>query len=99
MKRVAVIGIQGVPARYGGFETLVENMIGKNCSGDVRYTVFCSNVDMSVAGVTLPHTYNGAELKYIPFFKANGIMSIPYDIVSMMCCVGMDTVLEVPTLH
>lgn len=88
MKRVAVIGIQGVPARYGGFETLVENMIGKNCSGDVRYTVFCSKVDMSVAGVTLPRTYNGAELRYIPFFKANGIMSIPYDIVSMMCCVG-----------
>lgn len=28
MKKVAIIGTQGVPARYGGFETLVENIIG-----------------------------------------------------------------------
>ena len=26
MKQVAIVGIQGVPARYGGFETLVENL-------------------------------------------------------------------------
>ncbi len=88
MKRVAVIGIQGIPARYGGFETLVENIIGKNSSRDVQYTVFCSKADMSADGDTLPHTYNGAELRYIPFFKANGIMSIPYDILSMICCIG-----------
>ena len=28
MKNVAVVGIQGVPAQYGGFESLVENLIG-----------------------------------------------------------------------
>lgn len=32
MKQVAIVGIQGVPAKYGGFETLVENIIGDNCS-------------------------------------------------------------------
>ena len=30
MKKVAIIGIQGVPAKYGGFETLIENMLGEN---------------------------------------------------------------------
>lgn len=39
MKRVAIVGIQGVPAKYGGFETLVENIIGDNCSPEVCYTV------------------------------------------------------------
>ena len=28
MKQVAIVGTQGVPASYGGFETLVENIIG-----------------------------------------------------------------------
>lgn len=40
MKQVAIVGIQGVPAKYGGFETLVENMIGENCSPEVCYTIF-----------------------------------------------------------
>lgn len=46
MKKVVIIGTQGVPARYGGFETLVENIIGDNCSPDIQYTVFCSSKDM-----------------------------------------------------
>ena len=45
MKKVAIIGIQGVPAKYGGFETLVENMIGENTPSDIQYTVFCSSKD------------------------------------------------------
>ena len=45
MKQVAIVGIQGVPAKYGGFETLVENIIGDNCCSEVRYTVFCSGKD------------------------------------------------------
>lgn len=28
--RVAIIDTQGVPAQYGGIETLVENIIGEN---------------------------------------------------------------------
>ena len=40
MKKVAIVGTQGVPAQYGGFETLVENIIGDHRSGDVEYTVF-----------------------------------------------------------
>lgn len=80
MKQIAVIGTQGVPAKYGGFETLVENIIGKNCSSSTQYTIFCSKKDYSER----PKTYNGAELRYVPFFHANGIQSIPYDILSMI---------------
>ena len=45
MKKVAIVGIQGLPAKYGGFETLVENIIGENCSPDIQYTIFCSAKD------------------------------------------------------
>ena len=41
MKKVAIVGTQGVPAKYGGFETLVENIIGENSAPDIEYTVFC----------------------------------------------------------
>jgi glycosyltransferase involved in cell wall biosynthesis len=87
--KVAIIGTQGVPAQYGGFETLVENLIGKNCPSDIQYTVFCSGKDYQ----TRLNYYNGAILKYIPF-KANGIQSIPYDIYSFIKVLwGYDVVL------
>ena len=89
MKNVAIIGTQGVPAKYGGFETLVENIIGDNCSDDIRYTVFCSSKDLPDG----PKEYKGARLKYVPL-RANGAQSIPYDIISMMRCMrGYDAVL------
>ncbi len=78
MTKVAIIGTQGVPAKYGGFESLVENLLGDNCPEDVEYTVFCSGKDMQER---MSH-YKGAKLKYIPL-KANGAQSVPYDILSL----------------
>ena len=89
MKKVAIVGIQGVPAKYGGFETLVENIIGENCSEDVQYTVFCSSRDFAEKR----DSYKGVSLKYVPIFHANGAQSTLYDILSMMRCIrGYDTV-------
>ena len=89
MKKVAIIGTQGVPAKYGGFETLVENIIGDNCSKDIQYTVFCSSKDIPGKA----KEYDGARLKYVPL-HANGAHSIPYDIISMTRCIcGYDAVL------
>ena len=79
MKNVAVVGIQGVPAQYGGFESLVENLIGDHKSEDIRYTVFCSGRDMK----SRLAEYKGAELKYVPL-RANGVQSIPYDMISFL---------------
>lgn len=78
-KCVAIIGTVGVPASYGGFESLVENIIGKNASDDVEYTVYCSSKSYEKM---LPE-YKGAKLKYIAL-KANGAQSTLYDIVSML---------------
>ena len=89
MKQVAIVGIQGVPARYGGFETLVENIIGDNCSPEVHYTVFCSGKDCA----TRTETYKGVKLKYVSLFRANGVQSTLYDILSMVKCLrGYDAV-------
>jgi len=93
MKKVAIIGIQGLPANYGGFETLVENIIQETSSTEIQYIVFCSSKDFK----TKISRYKGAKLKYIPL-KANGIQSIPYDILSMCKAIrGYDILLVLGT--
>ncbi len=79
MKNITIIGTQGVPANYGGFESLVENIIGENKSPNINYTVFCSSKDLPQQR----EEYKGAKLKYIPL-SANGVQSIPYDMLSLL---------------
>lgn len=79
MKKVVIIGTVGVPASYGGFETLVENIIGENSSEGIEYTVFCSSKSYKEQ----KKEYKGAKLKYVGL-KANGAQSTPYDMLSMM---------------
>ncbi len=88
MTKVAIIGTVGVPANYGGFETLVENIIGENASPDVEYTIFCSSKDSQ----STLKSYKGAKLKYVGL-KANGVQSIIYDGLSLMRSIrGYDVV-------
>ena len=79
MKYITVIGTQGVPANYGGFESLVENIISEYKSPDIEYTVFCSSRDLPEKR----EEYKGAKLKYLSL-SANGIQSIPYDMLSLL---------------
>lgn len=87
--KVAIVGTQGVPANYGGFESLVENLLGEYCPQDIVYTVFCSGKDMTEK----LKCYKGANIKYVPL-HANGFQSIPYDIISLCRSItGYDVVL------
>ncbi len=87
--RVAIIGTQGVPAQYGGFETLVENLIGEHCSADIDYTVICSSADLPGR----MERYKNARLKYIGV-PANGAKSLLYDAISLwMVRKGFDVIL------
>jgi len=77
-KKVAIIGIVGLPANYGGFETLV-NYLTLNKSSDFHFTVYCQKTNKKHQ----LEKYNGSQLKYLPF-KANGAQSILYDIISII---------------
>lgn len=81
--RVAIIGTVGVPACYGGFETLTEQLLLNSGRRDVEYTVYCS----SPSYPSRLEECHGARLRYIPL-KANGMQSIPYDILSMIAASG-----------
>ncbi|NMB81771.1 MAG: glycosyltransferase family 1 protein, partial [Ignavibacteria bacterium] len=87
--KIAIIGSQGIPAQYGGFETVAENLVDKKLSDVIQYTVFCSSKDLPEKR----ESYKNAKLKYIPF-RANGAQSIIYDIVSLIKSIhGYDVVL------
>lgn len=88
MKKIAIIGTQGIPASYGGFESLVENLVNYKIDNNISYVVFCSSIDLK----SNLKSYNGAELKYIKL-SANGIQSIIYDIVSMIKSINYHTIL------
>lgn len=79
MKEISIIGTVGIPANYGGFESLVENIIGDNPLKDIHYRVYCSSRSYSQK----QKTYKNANLKYIPL-NANGSQSILYDIISLI---------------
>lgn len=76
--KVAIIGSVGIPANYGGFETLVEYLT-KELKDKLDITVFCSSKEYDEKLTQ----HNGAKLRYVNF-KANGIQSIPYDIISLL---------------
>lgn len=80
MKRVAIIGTVGVPARYGGFETLAHQLVN-HLSGTFKLKVYCSKV--AYAKAERQKYFKGARLFYMPF-KANGMQSIIYDIISIL---------------
>ena len=76
--KLAIVGTQGIPNQYGGFEALAEH-IAKHLSNQFEITVFCSSI---VYDKKLPESY-GCKLKYLPL-KANGIQSVVYDIISIL---------------
>ncbi len=73
---IAIIGTVGVPASYGGFETLVDQLVGAE---DAIFTVYCSSVHYK----TKISTYKNANLVYLPL-NANGPVSVIYDIFSII---------------
>ncbi|KEI70760.1 DUF1972 domain-containing protein [Endozoicomonas elysicola] len=78
MSKVSIIGTVGLPACYGGFETLAENLVDHR-RNEINFEVYCSSKTYKEKKTT----YKNATLHYLPF-NANGISSIIYDICSFL---------------
>lgn len=76
-KNIAIIGIVGLPASYGGFESFTEFLV-KKLNSTFNITVYCSSRFYPQKN----ERYEGVHLKYIPL-NANGIQSILYDILAI----------------
>jgi glycosyltransferase involved in cell wall biosynthesis len=76
-KKIAIIGTRGIPAKYGGFETLVE-FLARYLSDKLDITVFCSKEQYPKL-----HKYHNSQLAFLPF-SANGLQGIMYDSISIL---------------
>lgn len=72
---IAIIGTVGVPACYGGFETLVDNLL----ENEGEYTVYCSSKSYR----SKLKVYKSAKLVYLPL-NANGVSSVLYDALAIV---------------
>lgn len=75
---VAIVGIQGLPNNYGGFETLSEYLV-EYLAEEINFTVYCSSVDLP----THLSVYNNAKMKYIPV-SSHGAKGIIYDSLALI---------------
>lgn len=75
-KKVHIVGTHGVPAKYGGFETLAD-FLCQNLNEDYEITVYCNAHKYPVK----KKEYFGAKLKYLNI-EANGFKGIFYDLIT-----------------
>lgn len=78
MKKVAIIGIVGLPASYGGFESFTEQLV-QRLWDQFELTVYCQRS----AFAEHPEKIGKVRLKYLPL-RANGMPSILYDMFGIL---------------
>lgn len=91
MKKLAIIGTVGLPANYGGFETLV-HYLTPFLVEEYNTTVFCST--KGYPKNKRLKTHKGAKLIFLPL-SANGLSSIIYDVLSMLLAIRKNHILLV----
>lgn len=80
--KIALIGTDGIPARYGGFETFVEQVAPQLVTLGHQVMVVGSSIGRS----GLPPVVPGVRVVNLPL-RANGASSVLYDLVSFFCVV------------
>ncbi len=82
--KISILGTVGIPASYGGFETLAENLVRFHQANKLPgvLVVYCSAKSYPAR----PESCLGAELRYVGL-GANGVSSIAYDIVSLFSAI------------
>lgn len=76
--RIAMIGTRGVPARYGGFETAVEEVGRRLVDRDHRVTVYCRG------DAERPDKYAGMDLVHLPSLRSRSVETLSHTALSML---------------
>ena len=76
-KNVFIIGSNGIPAKYGGFETFVENLTAKKISKNIKYHVACLAKDNK------EFEYNNARCFNVKVPNIGPAKAIYYDLESL----------------
>ncbi|SNZ04768.1 rhamnosyltransferase [Terribacillus aidingensis] len=81
MKHIFIIGSKGIPAKYGGFETFVDELVSRKQSSDISYHVSC------LADNSDEFTYKGTRCFNVTVKDIGNAKAITYDIASLNRCI------------
>ena len=81
IKVVPLVGTVGIPARYGGFETLAEQLCCHISADDVQFVVYCER--QSYPATERTGSFKGHQRVFLPL-KANGVSSLFYDALALL---------------
>ena len=77
--RIALIGTRGVPARYGGFETAIEEVGRRLVARGHEVTVYCR----TTTGGERPATYLGMRLVWLPAARRKSLETLTHTALSV----------------
>lgn len=78
--KIAMIGTRGVPARYGGFETAVEEIGSRLAAGGEDILVFCRPSE----GQPTPSSYRGMRLRWLPALRRRSLETLSHTASSVL---------------
>ncbi len=78
--KISIVGSAGVPAQYGGFETLAEQLC-RNLYKQYEFLVFCSKKNQYSNEPEI--NWNYSRRRFINL-SANGFSSVLYDLISLI---------------
>ncbi|MGQ7889886.1 beta 1-4 rhamnosyltransferase Cps2T [Paenibacillus sp. WC2504] len=81
MKNIFIIGSKGIPAKYGGFETFVEQLTVRQQNGNIRYHVSC------LADNNEEFEHNSARCFNVKTKKIGAATAVLYDVLSIRRCI------------
>lgn len=79
--KIAMIGTRGVPARYGGFETAVEEVGRRLVERGHQVTVYCRSVRESTE--TPLASYHGMDLVHLPATRRRSLETLSHTALSV----------------
>ncbi|MGT2932482.1 beta 1-4 rhamnosyltransferase Cps2T [Streptococcus catagoni] len=79
MQNIFIIGSRGLPAKYGGFETFVEELVSHQVSENIQYHIAC----LSDRKHQKHFDYKGADCFYIKPPKIGPARVIAYDMMAI----------------
>lgn len=78
-KHVFIIGSRGLPAKYGGFETFVEELVKHQSNEEIYYHVACQSENLNQAHAGAHFDYLGADCFVVPVPSIGSARVIAYD--------------------
>src|ERR1700744_1674559 len=79
--KIALMGTRGVPARYGGFETCVEEVGRRLAKAGHEVVVYCRTTNAD-EGVEQPTEYEGMQLVHLPAVTKKSLETLSHTAIS-----------------